>query len=397
MFWLIFMLLSCSSVKLDPDSLPSIEILLVSPKVAFPQLREEVQRLRSQREAAESKLNSLVVTAFTRSRISLIKEVMSIIQPFTSQINKASSFIQGEKSRNVENVAVNILPMHDVGLGVKEEVGAIFDKLARDEDTQIQQSVKEFDEVKSILVEAIKSKLQKYFGAGKSPNHGSSQGDRKSALLQVDSHRDHFEGVKKVLNVRVGSSSVGDGLKGGSSFPSVLSVVKDEVENQIAAENALLNSIMFYTRTLGKDCAHLIRQNFGLMNGRVASSFLDPSAPVANVVKQSLKYLPPGVPRMWRERAFEHSTIELDIHPPGSDEEIDREQLRALLKSFDIVRRAGLKAFVLARKRLINELVSDIDDAVMRYAVLHGVWRDGTSIPSYTLNELMFSNVTSSL
>jgi len=397
MFWLIFMLLSCSSVKLDPDNLPSIEILLVSPKVAFPQLRQEVQRLRSQREAAESKLNSLVVTAFTRSRISLIKEVMSIIQPFTSRINKASSFIQGEKSRNVENVAVNILPMHDVGLGVKEEVDAIFDKLARDEDTQIQQSVKEFDEVKSILVEAIKSKLQKYFGAGMSPNHGSSQGDRNSALLQVDSHHDHFEGVKKVLNVRVGSSSLGDGLKDGSSFPSVLSVVKDEVENQIAAENALLNSIMFYTRTLGKDCAQLIRQNFGLMNGRVASSFLDPSAPVANVVKQSLKYLPPGVPRMWRKRAFKHSTIELDIRPPGSDEEIDREQLRALLKSFDIVRRAGLKAFVLARKRLINELVSDIDDAVRQYAVLHGVWRDGTSIPSYTLNELMFSNVTSSL
>jgi hypothetical protein len=100
---------------------------------------------------------------------------------------------------------------------------------------------------------------------------------------------------------------------------------------------------------------------------------------------------------MWRKRAFKHSTIELDIHPPGSDEEIDREQLRDLLKSFDIVRRAGLKAFVLARKRLINELVSDIDDAVRRYAVLHGVWRDGTSIPSYTLNELMFSNVSSSL
>lgn len=391
------LLLSCSSGQVDPDLLPSVEILLVPPKHPFPQLSEEVQRLRSLREKSELKLGTVVRKAFERARDGIAKEIPALIEPFISRIQQSAAFLEVEDSRTVENVVVNIAPVHDVGIGLKEEVGAIFEKQGRDEDSQIQQSAKEFEDVKKVLVGAVSSSLKKYFSSGKTRKSKTAQRGNNPAFLQLVNDQSTYAGMKPVLNLRVGSSAISDGLKDGSSYPSVFGIIQDEFQSRTAAENALMNSILSFTRSLGEDCIRIIGRTMEGVRGTIHSSFIDPSAPIANMVKQSLKYLPPGVPRLWRKRAFQHSTIEVDIHPPTSDEEIDREQLRAMLKSDELLRNGRLKAYTAARKRLLNDLVIMIDEEIRNHAIRLGFWSDGDYLPKYTLNELLFDNKTNSL
>jgi hypothetical protein len=378
------LIISCWAIRLDPDSLPSIEVLLVPPDHPFPQVQEELERFRSLREARELSLLNTIKSQFASAKQSIITELnetLNSVGPLPGSLMQLSS------SRDIENVAIDILPIKDAGLTVKEEIQAIDEKTSKEEQAQVQQFAKEIGDVKQVFLDAVKAGVKKYFQSSKSPR-------RTSVFLQTDSFEEDKFGIKPVLNIRVGSSSLPDGLDDGSSFPSVVGMVDDELRRSLEGENVLLNSALFYTRQLGLICISFINRRFRIPPGHTVSSFLDPSTATANMLRQSLKYLPPGVPRFWRKKSMRHSTVELKIHPPESDSELDREVLRAMLKSEETVRKARLKAFTKSRKRLLKEIVDKIDDSLRRAATAGGYWMAPVNVPSFTLNQLLFGNST---
>jgi hypothetical protein len=355
---------ACSTTRVDPDTLPSIEVLLVPPRHPFPQVQEELRQLRIKRERSEKGLDGRIKLAYSKSRAAMLKEIAAVIQPF---LQKRASLL--ETGHNVENVAINVLPVPDIGPHVKSLLGEIDNKRGIEETKQIEQGIKELDAVRSLIKKTVEESMRLTFGKSVS---GSQTKPSKSSFIEEDKF-----GIKPVLNLRVGSSSIGDELKDGSSYPSVLGLVANENEDRNAAEMTLLNSLLYFTHQLGYDCINFVRA--ALLPGKYSaqpSSFIDPmggpasdpSLVMTNVVKQMMRFIPPGVPRVWRKRAMKHSTVQLDIHPPESDSRLDAEMIRAMLKSERDLRKTRLKAYIKTKKRILKDIVFEIRTAISELA-----------------------------
>lgn len=355
---------TCTTTRVDPDTLPSIEVLIVPPVKPFPQVSEEIRRIRQKREGEESALNLKIKLAYTQSRATMIQEISGILQQYTST---RSSFL--ESGHNIENLAINVHPVADIGPQVKNVIKEIDEKRGSEEKAQVEQGIGELSKVRSLIKQTVQKSMRESFG---NAQKGKQQKMKRPSFLEEERF-----GIKPVLNVRVGSSSIGDGLNDGSSYPSVVDMVEDENESRNSAEMTLLNSLLYFTRQLGYDCTNFLRSS--LQPARVSaqpSSFIgpaqgvasDPSIMMTKLVKQMLRFLPPGVPRIWRKRAFRHSTVQLDIYPPESDSRLDAEMLRAMLKSERDLRKARLKAYVKVKRRLLKDIVFEIKATIEQLA-----------------------------
>jgi hypothetical protein len=273
------------------------------------------------------------------------------------------TFLQEEDdSRNIENVAISVLPMPTIDLRVKGTIKEIYVKRQSDEKTQIDAAVKEFPKMADEIINYIKTSFQKNFS-------GSIRRSKGPSLLQRG--EDKFNGINPVLNVRIGSSNSGDGLLDGSSFPSVVSLVEDENEKQNQGESTLLNSVLFYTRQLGIRAINHLKALLRRPRSQV-SSFLE-SSPAGEAVKQAMAYLPPAIPRVIRRHALEFSTVQFDISPPEPDSITTREQLNAMLEAEMVVQNSRRSAYIQAKKSMMKEILRGVDKVIREAAINWGM------------------------
>ena len=361
---------ACRAIRVDPDTLPSIEVLLVPPKDPYPQVRAELIRIHQLREAVEKKYEEEIINAYIAQVEILRKAVPDMIEPITSPLQESGipgSLLEGwSSSHNVENLAISVAAMPEVGMKVKDTILSMEEKRAGDERLQMEQALKEFPETTKLITEALKASLSKYF---------SSSGNR--ALLQQAERTDQ-SGIKQVLNVRVGSSDSGDGLSDGASFPSVLGMVEEENESRDAGELTLLNSILFHSRRLGVEALKLIETSLNPHDLR--PSYLQLPGFRGDAMSSSTKLLPPAFPRILRKKAFEHSTVQLDMIPPAMDDWSTVDQLNAVLQSEVALKKSRLSAYITVKKRLMNDIVTDIGTAVRTAAIRWGLITDPSTV-----------------
>lgn len=355
------------SGKVDPDSLPSVEVRLIPPKMPFPQVQEELRRFHVRMEQIEKMLMRSIKIQYTKSLQKLIRETSQLIVPRIKALvgskSKTGVFLQEEDdSRNIENVAISVLPMPTIDLRVKGTIKEIYVKRQSDEKTQIDAAVKEFPKMADEIINYIKTSFQKNF-------RGSIRRSKGPSLLQRG--EDKLNGINPVLNVRIGSSNSGDGLLDGSSFPSVVSLVEDENEKQNQGESTLLNSVLFYTRQLG---IRAIKHLYALLRRpkTPVSSFLEPSS-AGEAAKEAMAYLPPAIPRVIRRHALEYSTVQFDISPPEPDYITTREQLNAMLEAEMVVQSSRRSAYIQAKKSMMKEILRGIDKVIREAAINWGM------------------------
>lgn len=377
---------------MDPDTLPSIEVLLVPPKHPFPQVEQELGRLRTLREASDRQFVEKIQDAYDKAHAELIADIDSQIRPIVDRLRKdikrkeksVSLLEEFDNMRNVENLAIRIHRQPPVDLETKETISDIHEKLLKEEKKTLDQALKEFGDVTKVFKKAVKDNLTKYF---------SRRNRKKSSFVQTHK-RPQTNGIRPVLNVRVGSSSVGDGLLDAASYPSVLGLMNDEIIAFNAGETSLLNTILYRSRQLGIDAVMELGRGLSPTNISLPSSFLDPSQQIATAIKRSLQYLPPAIARVWRQRAFEHSTMELDIHPPASDDEMDDEMLNARLKAEESVTKARVKSYLKAKAQMIKELVYLVEVTIRDASVAWNVTVSPDTVPFFSLDELLFRNIS---
>ena len=383
-------IVACNSNVIDPDALPSVEVLLVPPKVPFPQVHEELMLLREKREAKNKKFESRIQISYQKEKALLIKaisdEVSQAMSGITGKVRRSptSSLIEAtDNDRNVENVVVQVMPTAEVPIQIKESIIDIDSKLQLEESKQIQQGIKEFGEISKIIKETVKKGIAALF-----KSNGSGMRQPKPSFTQL-SDGSNSHGIKDVLNLRFGSSTIGDGLSDGASYPSIPGMIRDEHMDRASAESALLNEILFFSRQLGLDVVAFLQGTLFPPSGSAASSFIDPSSYTTKLVRQAMQYLPPGLARVWRKRAMEHSTIEVDLYPPGSDWKTDKEMLNASLKSYEVLRRARLKAYVAAKERVTREIVRIIEKTIKSAAEKWGLITTPDNLPTFSLQQLV--------
>jgi hypothetical protein len=389
----VFLLLACTSLSVDPDNLPSIEVLLVPPKHPFPQVEQEIGRLRSLREATDAQYVAKIQDAYDKANKDLLADIETQIRPIVNRLVKDKPFKRMSESllqhfdnnRNVENLVIRIHRQPRVDLDTKQTISDMQEKLIKEEKQTLDQAVKEFSDVAKVLKRAVKENLTKYFSRG-----GKKM---KSAFVQKG-NRSGTSGIGEVLNVRVGSSSVGDGLLDGASYPSVLGLVNDEIIAFNSGDTSLLNTILYRSRQIGINAVIELERGLSPIKFSSPSSFLDPSNSVARAIKQQLQYLPPAIVRVWRERAFQHATMELDIHPPSSDDEMDEEMLNAMLKSEESIRKARVKSYLKAKAQIIGDFIRLIEWTIRDASIAWNVTVSPDTVPFFSLNELLFKNIS---
>lgn len=358
---------ACATIQRpDPDTLPSVEVLLVPPKFPFPEVQEELRRFHDEREQMEQKLLEAVRDQFVQSLAQMRKDITNLVSPQVKALERSASqrasFLEQEDTtRNVENVAISILPIPPVDIRVKNVIQEIYGKRKAEEAAQAMAAIAEFPRMATEIMRFVQSSMSKHF-TGKTPR-------TRPSFLQEDPL--HQAGINPVLNVRVGSSNIGDGLFDGNSFPSVVSLVEDENEQQNEGESTLLNSVLYYSRKLSSSAIKLLRTL--LQTGRnPVSSFFEPS-PAGKAAKQVLGYLPPAVPRVIRRHAMEYSTVQLDIAPPEADSTTTQEQLNAMLEGDMIIQRSRRYAYIHAKAAMLEEAKRGIEKTIRQAAIDWGL------------------------
>jgi len=307
-----------------------------------------------------------IQTQYNKSLTNIRNEIMKLLTPqvkdFLDQRQAIGAFLQKEDiSRNVENVAISILPVPSIDQSVQNAIKEINSKRMPEEEKQIKAGADEFPKVEREILNFVKAAYQKYIGGKKI---------RKTSSFMEDSSSTQ-SGINPVLNVRIGSSGIGDGLLDGSSYPSIVSLVSDENEKQDQGESTLLNSILFYTRKLGLSAVGAIVELLHPPGGPVAS-FFQPS-PAGQLLRKTLAYLPPAVPRVIRKHAMKYSTVQFDISPPEADSESTKEQLNAMLEGEMAVQKSRRASYIHAKSAILKEIKREIDVAFRKAAIDWGI------------------------
>ena len=361
---------ACTDVRVDPDTLPSIEILLVPPKEPFPQVRETLMSVHLAREKNEAQLRTQILSSFgsQQQRIAALitEKTRGILKNLLARYNETVSsivpisFAEVSTPRDVENVVIQVKRTTDPALGVRSLIKATSSMRSSIIRKQLQQGIKEFKEVGDVIVASIKKSLSKYFSGSAAPG----------SFLQASS-----SGINQVLNLRVGSSSLGDGLVDGSSYPSVVGMVEDEYTKGDLSEDYLLRLILKLSNTLVEQTiSNLTRslapEAYGVRPLYEKFSFLQMNAMPGLGQIASKMPIPPAAIATIRKRALEHSTIEVDISPPDMDKSLMADQLNADLQGFKILHKSRVAANLLRKKALVTSVKSRIDKAVKRMADL---------------------------
>ena len=356
---------ACTALKPDPDTLPSVEVLLVPPKRPFPQVQAEITRLKRSREKSDQALLLKVVGAYQKALGKLQKSISDTTVKYIKPLYKTrTSFLQqGDDSRHVENVAIRVMAMPKPGLKVKNTIKDIAKKRSSEFRLQVDQGVKEFDQVLKLIVQAVDTSMRKYFGT-------------RQSFLQVDDAT-IYGGIRPILNLRVGSSSQGDGLADGSSFPSVVGLVEEFNEEKSASELFILNAILRMTRKLGVQAIMMLKSS--IFPPLMPNSFLQAS-PLTPQIKAAMQYLPPAFSGIMRRRGLEHSTVELDLYPPVDDDVTTTEVLHAVLQAEVELKKSRVRAYVGVRKRLVRDILAKIGATVRAAAVQWGQVVDSSNV-----------------
>ena len=359
---------ACTDVRVDPDTLPSIEVLLVPPKEPYPQVRETLMGIHVAREKTEARLKSQIINAFNtqQRRISVLiaEKSREIVKQLLDRYNAAlggsaaSSFADLSTPRDVENVVIHVKRSADPALGIGSLIKATNSMRSSIIQKQLNQAVKEFKEVGDIITASIKNSISKYFSGSVAPG----------SFLQTAN-----SGINQVLNVRVGSSSIGDGLADGSSYPSVVGMVEDEYTKGDLSEDYLLRLILKLSNQLVEQAitnltTSLSPESFGVIPLQQYSSFLQTKALPGLGQVASKMPIPPAAIAAIRKRAFKHSTIEVDITPPDMDKSLIADQLNSDLQGFKILHKSRVSANLLRKKAVVASIKPRIDKAVRRTA-----------------------------
>jgi hypothetical protein len=217
---------------------------------------------------------------------------------------------------------------------------------------QLKQGIKEIGQVAQVIEGAIEKSLKKYFG-------------QRFSFIQVSSH----SGINQVLNVRVGSSDIGDGLKEGESYPSIVSMVENDYDQRDLAQDYILRYILQESNELVEfACQQLFAHLIPPTNTEGQFSLVQLALPTNQLVSRVSSQLPipPGALSTIRKRGFRYSTIELDLDPPDLDKSIIVDQLNADLQAYKLLEKSISKIHVKRKKALVESIAPRIDLVVRR-------------------------------
>ncbi len=381
----IFCWIACNAIRVDPDRLPSIEVLLVPPKHPYPQVTSEIMKLHYKREEAEKLLENQVMSSYSSQLDALIRGIDRAVAPRMKPLIVAwyrkmgmlppvASFLQVEQA--VENVAIHVERETDPSSKVRSTIQAIDQKRQIDEAAQVAQGVAEFGSIGGAIQRAVSKGMSRYFV-------GTSTFTAPS-FIDISSLSNQTSGINPVLNIRIGSSEIGDGLSDGASYPSIVGMVEEERSEADMAEETLLNTILRFSRLLLDNALSELNKEIFPPEFHLpeSTSFMQasPALGAASTVANKLP-IPPAVARVIRQRAFEHSTVELNIIPPEMDDYTIIDQLNAFLQADTQLRRARITAYMKEKRKLLLEIQNQIDEIIRRAAVLWGVFPDPENEP----------------
>jgi hypothetical protein len=379
---------ACKGIRVDPDRLPSIEVLLVPPKHPYPQVQEELTKLHFKREAEEKNLENSIMRSYNQQVKSLVSTIDKQLDPVMKPLIREWYTKMGmlpqigtsliEQEQLVENVAIHVSRVAEPSSRVRNTIQAIDRKRASDERTQVNQGIGEFRQIATAIQRAVSVSMSKYFARTAS--------FKATSLLQSGPSRNQTMGINPVLNIRVGSSSIGDGLSDGASYPSIVGMVEEEREEGDMGEENLFSTIMRFSRLLLDTALTRLNKKIFPPEFRLPESYsLLQASPLLSKVSTATNKMPipPGVAREVRKRAFEHSTVELNIVPPEMDDYAIIDQLNALLQADIRIRLSRVDAFIRARRRFVEQINVQIDEIVRRAAVLWGIYPDPENVPIF--------------
>ena len=361
MIFFLGLVFACYST--DPDSLPSVEVLLVPPKEPFPEVQLELLRLRNAREAKEKQFERTLIDVYSKE----VRRIDASIQREASAIvsrlmDRSDSFLQTEKQDSpIESVVIHVGKISPIDTKVKQTIQRMESKRSSEEDKQIRQAISEFRQMGNLILRRVKEGFRKHF--------------RRVSQSLLQTGRSN---IRDILNIRVGSSSTDDHLSDGASFPSVVSMVEDEHEKRDESELVLLNSILFYTDKLCETAVYSLNSTLSINLPR--ASFLETPSLVTRQAKSATKFAPPAFKRILRKRALSHSTVELNIEPPVMDDSSIVDQLNGILQTEMILKKSRIGAYIRAKRRLVKEVTKRIDDTIRTAAIKWGQEMDPGNI-----------------
>jgi hypothetical protein len=363
---------ACTEVRVDPDTLPSIEILLVPPKQPLPQIRAQLIRIHNSRERMEARLQRQMLKSYQSQQDKILKVIQKEAARIMKDINRKltefhdrsfqSSFIDMTKSNtsapdDVENLVVQVKRTSEPDAGIRSVIKATTSMQRSIESKQLRQASKEIKVVGSAIVTSIKKALSKHFKRFRS-TWGS--------FLQTSS-----SGINQILNVRVGSSNLGDGLGDGASYPSVVGMVEDEYTKADMAEDNLLRLVLKLSNNLVEMAIRQLNvalspESQGIRMHQARYSLIQMKGlPGLGHVASKLP-IPPGAIATIRKRALEHSTVEVDITPPDLGRSLMISQLNADLQGFKVLHKSRVATNLLRKRALVKSIKGRIDNVVKR-------------------------------
>jgi len=91
----------------------------------------------------------------------------------------------------------------------------------------LQQGIKEIAEIGKLIKGSVGKCIMKYFPI-----------QQQTSFVQI------YSGIEQVINVRVGSSEMGDNLSDGSSYPSIVGTVVNDYEDREQVQDYLFRYIL---------------------------------------------------------------------------------------------------------------------------------------------------------
>ena len=372
------------AIRVDPDTLPSVEVLLVPPKYPFPQIREQLNVIHDRREMKEKRAEQLVLVSYTaqlnRLKASIAQMIEPVVQPLRTQWREGMYYpmalLQSEQNpHNVENVVIHVKPVPVPGTRVKSVIDAINSKRDAEEEKQLSQGVSEFRQFSQILTGCLQRSLKKYF---------KPQARIRPISFLQQIIRDDQNGLNPVLNLRVGSSDIGDGLLDGASYPSVVGMVEEENEMRNSAEATLLNEILYYSNQLVLESTNLIKLLLFPPSETIVPGGMSllqiPGLSQATSSVGKLVPIPPAVARVLRKRAMKHSTVQLDITPPKMDDWTVVDVLNASLEAHEALKKSRASAYIKVKREMAKEVRAEVDKLVRLAAIKWGVYADPRNV-----------------
>lgn len=392
---------ACMGIRVDPDTLPSIEVLLVPPKAPFPQIREYLNLIHDRREVSEKRDEESILRSYTNQLNKMRYQIMQMIKPILIPFEKqwregmyypvlGSSLLEMNYSANIENLVVHIKPVPMPGNRVKKLITAVDDKRRSDERKQVMQGITEFGQFSQIITTALQRSMKKYFR----PNRNIHPINVPTSLLQQSIRKDQ-NGLNPVLNIRVGSSDMGDGLMDGDSYPSVVGMVTEENEMRTSAQTTLFNELLFYSNQLVLEATNMIKVLLFPPSARMTAAGMTsqtdpletsllqiPGVSQAMAKTDKVMPMPPALAMIIRKRAMKNSTVQLDISPPQMDDWSIVDALNALLQSETTLGQARVKAYIMVKRELAKSVKAEIDQLVKTAAITWGLRPDPENLES---------------